>query len=259
MKYVNGTSLVDFASCPRILRTLGGSDRKFEVEYDRAPYILKFAENHAKKSDMSTSYVNNVLAEYISSHIIETTGLPVHETLLGTYNGTELVVACKDFRKTGEYNIEFSEFLRSVYDSKDIGKIVHLGQFYDTVNASDVIPPEMKEASIERFWDTFVVDALTGNFDRHAGNWGYLSDGRSIEISPIYDNGSTLLPQLSDEGMDEISENGYEMLRRCLVFPSPVLCITYFRSIVDHCVNAVHVKLRVHFEQGLCTAFIISR
>ena len=226
MKHVSSVDMPDFTLCKRVYRELGGSDRKFEVDYNNSAYILKFAEMHAKKSDISTKYVNNVVSEYLGSHIIETTGIPVHETILGTYNNDELVVACRDFRNKGEDNIEFSELIHSVYDSKDIGRLVFLNQYYDTVTNENVLPKDLVQPSIDRFWDTFVMDALIGNFDRHAGNWGYISDGQHIRMAPIYDNGSSLLPQLSDTGMEEIANNSFSLLERCLVFPSPVLCTT---------------------------------
>ncbi len=219
------SEVYDFSNDKRIFRSLGGSDRKFEVEHDGIPYILKFSENHAKKTDMSTSYVNNVISEYISSHIAATTGLPVHETVLGTYNN-QLVVGCRDFREPDEENMEFQEFVRSVYDSKDVRRVIRLDQIYETLNDINSFPEALKDASIKRYWDTFVVDSLVGNFDRHIGNWGYIVKDNKIKIAPIYDFGSTLLPQLSDDGIDEIINNEYEMTKRVLVFPSPALFIT---------------------------------
>lgn len=111
--------VIDFTNCRRVYRNYGGSDRKFSVTYNGSVYMLKFSENHAKKSDISTSYVNNVVSEYISSHISSSIGLPTHETVLGLYNG-EVVVGCKDFRENGEENIEFAEFIRAKYDSGDV-------------------------------------------------------------------------------------------------------------------------------------------
>ena len=71
--------IIDFTNCKRIFRALGGTDRKFEVEYNGNPYIIKFSDKHAKKTDMSTSYINNVVSEYICSHISESMGLPTHK------------------------------------------------------------------------------------------------------------------------------------------------------------------------------------
>ncbi len=226
--------LIDFSHAKRIFRAFGGSDQKIAVALDGKVYMLKFAQFHAKRTDMSTSYVNSVLSEYICSHIAEKIGLPVHKTVLGYYGkeangGSEskvVVVGCEDFRGEGETNAEFSEFLRAEFRTDEIGRVVTLEQIYQVLKNRDYFSRELEKESIERFWDTFIVDALVGNFDRHSGNWGYLYHGDSIRLAPVYDFGSCLLPQLADEGISSIAESDYEMLRRCYVFPSLVLYIT---------------------------------
>lgn len=219
--------IVDFSNCKRAHASFGGTDRKFGVVYNGEIYMLKFSENHAKRHDISTSYVNNAISEYVSSHIAQSTGLSVHETVLGTYND-EVVVGCKDFRGSNNIsNIEFSEYVRAKYDSREVKRFIRLDQIYSTLqDPANDIPLSLQKASIERYWDTFVIDALVGNFDRHMGNWGYLSENNRLRLAPIYDFGSTLFPQLSDQGTLEISSSEYELLKRCLVFPSPSLVIT---------------------------------
>ena len=218
--------VIDFTDCEHIYRDFGGSDRKIGVLYNNEVYMIKFSENHAKQTDMSTSYVNNALSEYISSHIMESTGLPTHETVLGLYNG-EVVVGCKDFREHGDYNIEFADLMRIKYDSKDIKRIVMLNQIYDTLKDPQInLSKELIQKSIDRYWETFVVDSITGNFDRHIGNWGYISKNNNLILAPVYDNGSTLFPKLSEEGILSKHSSFREMMARCLVFPSPALCLT---------------------------------
>ena len=219
--------IIDFSNCKRAHATFGGSDRKFGVVYDGETYMLKFSEHHAKKHDVSTSYVNNAISEYISSHIAQSVGLPAHETVLGTYN-EEIVVGCKDFRGSPSVsNVEFAEYVRAKYESSEVGRLVRLDQIYDTLtDPANDIPPELQKATIQRYWDTFVIDAFVGNFDRHIGNWGYLSENNQLRLAPIYDFGSTLFPQLSDVGAQEYLCSEFEMLKRCLVFPSPALVIT---------------------------------
>ena len=219
--------IVDFSQCKRVRRSFGGSDRKLSVKYNDNIYMLKFSEHHAKKHDISTSYVNNAIAEYISSHISQSAGLPTHDTVLGEYNN-QIVVGCKDFRKHNEDNIEFSELMHTTYDSKDIDRVVNLSQIYNVLKDPDNdLPEELQKLSIQRYWDTFVIDALVGNFDRHIGNWGYIinKDTDNLSLAPVYDYGSTLFPQLSDEGANQFINNDYELLKRCMVFPSPALFV----------------------------------
>ena len=218
--------LIDFTNCKRVQTSFGGSDRKFGVEYDGSVYMLKFSERHEKRHDISTSYANSIISEYVSSHVSRSIGLPTQETVLGIYKG-EYVVGCKDFREKIYGNIEFGEYIRATFDSGDIKRSVKISQIYDALkDVNNDIPIELQKATIERYWDTFVVDALVGNFDRHAGNWGYLTKDNSLSLAPVYDYGSTLLPQLSDEGINQFIGNELEMAKRCLVFPSPTLMVT---------------------------------
>ena len=217
--------ILDFTDCKRVFRSLGGTDRKFEVEYNGKAYMLKFSENHAKRTDISTSSVNNVVSEYISSHIAAAAGLPVHNTLLGVYRD-EVVVACEDFRQPDEENMEFREFVRAVFEPKDVKRVIRLDQIYAILADRNIFSEALEKQSIKRYWDTFVVDAFVGNFDRHIGNWGYIVKNNQMSLAPVYDFGSTLLPQLSDDGMESIMGNSFEMYKRCLVFPSAALFIT---------------------------------
>lgn len=223
------SQVIDFTDCRRIFRALGGSERKFEVEYVGKLYMLKFSNKLANRSDMSTGYANNIISEYICSHISASMGLPTHETVLGVY-GDRLVVGCLDFRQADEQNLEFSELVRACYDSDEVRRVIRLDQIYSTLENTEGISEDVKAASVERYWDTFVVDALVGNFDRHTGNWGYIVKDDELFLAPIYDFSSSLLPQLSDEGIAEIENSELKMYERCLVFPSAALFVTSERS-----------------------------
>ena len=150
-------------------------------------------------------------------------GIPAHDTMLGTY-GDELVVACRDF-KVGVENLgEFADYLKERYNSKDRGKYLFYNQLYETIENSEDLS-EYKKECICNYWDTMVVDALVGNFDRHTGNWGYLADdlNGTFRIAPMYDFGSTLFPRLSDFGRKEKMGSHFAMMERCFVFPSSQL------------------------------------
>jgi len=55
----------------------------------------------------------------------------------------------------------------------------------------------------------FIVDALIGNWDRHNGNWGFLYNSRTDEmtIAPVYDCGSCLYPQADENIMRKTLED----------------------------------------------------
>ena len=68
----------------------------------------------------------------------------------------------------------------------------------------------------------FIVDALIGNWDRHNGNWGFLYNTITDEISlaPIYDCGSCLFPQADAEIMRKTLDDPAE--REIRIFERPL-------------------------------------
>lgn len=217
--------LIDFTDCKIDRHTdYAGSDRKNAIIYNGDRYMIKFSERQEPKNDYATSCVNNVLSEYIGSHIAGLAGIPTHETLLGTYNG-ELVVACKNFLKPGETLHEFSWYLRNQYDSSDIKRTPILSQIYETINTHPDLS-KIKQTAIDRYWDTFVVDALIGNFDRHAGNWGYIIGiDDMIRPAPIYDCGSCLYSGLSTEQMGKVASTELSIAKRLFSYPKAALFV----------------------------------
>lgn len=84
-----------------------------------------------------------------------------------------------------------------------------------------VTRPDSKKLT-EWFWDMFIVDALIGNWDRHNGNWGFLYNTVTDEISlaPVYDCGSCLFPQANEEIMQKTLDDPAE--REIRIFERPL-------------------------------------
>ena len=63
------------------------------------------------------------------------------------------------------------------------------------------------------FWNMTVVDALVANFDRHNGNWGFLSDNTTGKwsIAPVFDCGSSLYPQADENVRKKIMSDRNEL------------------------------------------------
>ena len=75
---------IDFTNCPVRNKTYAGANgSKISVIYDGHLYMLKFPSAAAPNKEMS--YANGCISEYLGCHIFETVGIPVQETLLGTY------------------------------------------------------------------------------------------------------------------------------------------------------------------------------
>lgn len=67
----------------------------------------------------------------------------------------------------------------------------------------------------------YIVDALIGNFDRHGANWGFLKKNNKYKLAPVFDNGSSLYPQMINEDeMKMIINNEEEIDKRVYTFPT---------------------------------------
>ena len=150
-----------------------GSDRKDGViSPDGHRYLIKYAQKHTGKDDMDTSDVNNVLSEYLSSHILGIIGYPVHHTFLATRNG-ELVVACENFIPKDQELIEFGTYMRKRYDSAEINRVPRYHQIKEILSTDPDL--RMNPGLWNDYCRRFVGDAFVGNFDRHMGCLLYTS------------------------------------------------------------------------------------
>lgn len=199
--------MIDFTDLPRRKKTYTGANgSKIAVMYNDELYMLKFPLPPSRNKEMS--YTNGCVSEYLGSHIFEIIGIPVQETLLGTFmkNGREkVVVACRDFTTDDTVLQDFASLKNTIIDSEHNGYGTELSDILTAIEEQQSIDPaELKK----HFWNIFIVDALIGNWDRHNGNWGFLYNRRTDEITlaPIYDCGSCLYPQ-ADETIMEATLN----------------------------------------------------
>lgn len=156
--------------------------------------------------------------------IFESVGIPVQKTILGTYtsNGkTKIVVACKDFTKPGITIQDFVSLKNRIIDSERNGYGTDLADILSTIEAQTSIDSELLKT---RFWDMFIVDALIGNWDRHNGNWGFLYNANTDEVSlaPVFDCGSSLYLQADESIMQAVLNDKNELNHR--VFDMPLSC-----------------------------------
>lgn len=198
--------MIDITNFEKAASDFEGSERKFAIFYNNEVYMIKEPDPVREKNN-ELHYMNNTYSEYIGCKIFETLDIPVQETFLAKYTRPdgkiETVIACKDFREKGEQLYEADKFAKSLIDSSNITKpdledIQHI--FYS-------VQPKLNENAEQRFWDTFVIDGLIGNPDRHLGNWGFLSKDRiNFTLAPIYDCGSSLGALVSDKVIQKCLE-----------------------------------------------------
>lgn len=218
--------MIDFTSAKVRNKTYAGANgSEISVIYNNEQYMLKFPPFPTINKEMS--YTNSCISEYIGCKIFDSVGIPVQETVIGTYtsNGREkIVVACKDFTSPGITLQDFASLKNRIIDSERNGYGTELNDILSTIDEQTSMDSDVIKT---RFWDMFIVDALIGNWDRHNGNWGFLYNNSTDEVvlAPVFDCGSSLYPQADDELMTRILNNKNEFNHR--IFDIPLSAITY--------------------------------
>ena len=120
-----------------------------------------------------------------------------------------------------------------------------------------------KRDMLDRFWDTFVIDALIGNKDRHLGNFGLLekADG-SLHPAPVYDCGASLSAWLTDVDMETrlntplFKNQEYGTLKSCYRHQSKrVIYQEIFRNPPDQLAKAT-LRIAPRIDIGKINAII---
>ena len=202
----------------------GANGNKISVIYDGEQYMLKFPAQAKRNPDMS--YSNSCFSEYLGCQIYESIGIPVQKTLLGTYTvrgKKKIVVACRDFTEPGVTLQDFASLKNQMIDSERNGYGTELSDILYTFEEQTAVD---SAELLKRFWDMFIVDALIGNWDRHNGNWGFLYNTVTDEmtLAPVYDCGSSLYPQADEDIMEAVLADENE--RNFRIFDIPTSAIT---------------------------------
>lgn len=218
--------MIDFTNAVQKNKTYAGANGgKISVLYNGEQYMLKFPPFPTINKEMS--YANSCISEYIGCKVFESVGIPVQETVIGTYTSKgkeKVVVACKDFTSQGITLQDFASLKNRIIDSERNGYGTELADILSTIDEQTAMDSETLKT---RFWDMFIVDALIGNWDRHNGNWGFLYNNATDEVTlaPVFDCGSSLYPQADEELMKKILSDKNELNHR--IFDIPLSAITY--------------------------------
>lgn len=204
--------MLDYSNYPDGGRFYSGAERKKSIIINGSPYLVKFQKNSREGLRF------NHISEFLGSHIFSMLGIAAQETQLGIYNRKNVVVI-KDFLNEGEVFIPFNgvgdssleqDKEKYQYSYKDIMKMLK-----ENVKLTDV------QQTMDQFWDMFIVDALIANFDRHGSNWGFLKKNNHYRLSPIFDNGSGLFPQLNtDDKISAVLNDQTQIEQRIYKFPT---------------------------------------
>lgn len=197
--------MIDFTKAIEELNNYKGSEKKKTLIYENKKYLVKFPDPISEKN-RNISYINNAFSEYVGSNIFKLVGFNTQNTILGKYVYNEkekIVCGCEDFTDNDNILYEFESLALSTNPDKKIG--TELSDILGVVEESKMIDTIKTK---EKFWDMFIIDSIIGNTDRHNGNWGFLLNNKTKEISfaPIYDCGSCLNPMLEDSEIEKLSE-----------------------------------------------------
>ncbi|WP_163535148.1 HipA domain-containing protein [Helicobacter suis] len=202
---------IDFTTCLVDHTKLydGSNGSKVSILWKDEHYMLKFPPKPKPSKKLDMSYINSCFSEYIACHIIDSLGMSVQETLLGTYKD-KVVVACKDFTGNVYQFVDFTSVKNSIVSIENGGWDTTLTDVLFAIDQQkNVDSLELKR----HFWDMFIADALLANFDRHNGNWGLLKNfaTQKYSIAPIFDCGSCLLSQIDEATMFRTLNNKQDL------------------------------------------------
>lgn len=225
--------MINFTDCAiDLTASYGGSDQKRGIVYQGARYMLKMPDriSEEKRNGLNSSYSNSIYSENVSCEILKSLGFSVQETLLGFIvdkNGEQKpVVACKNFVPQGYSMVDFRAIEDALLIDRKAGKTPRIADIYEIMGGGNAyFSKETGASALRRYWDTFILDAMLGNFDRHANNWAYFikDDGSKMRFAPIYDCGSCLYPQISDNAIPAVLSSQEEIQMRIDKFPTAAL------------------------------------
>lgn len=247
--------MIDFSNATEEFNNYKGSEKKKTLIYNGKKYLVKFPDPIREKNK-NISYINNAFSEYIGSNIFKMIGFETQNTILGkyNYNGKEKIVcACEDFTSDDSELFEFEGLALSTNPDKKID--TELSDIIDVIEECKMINSSDTKL---KFWKMFVVDALIGNTDRHNGNWGFLVNKKTKQVTfaPIYDCGSCLNPMIEDEEIERLNDtelknfaiNCYSCLKED---GKKINYMAYIRSMKnDNCNDAVkEIFLQININQ----------
>ena len=180
---------IDFSNCDLSNISYGGSEKKTGIFFANQRWMLKY-----RKKTMYGQVYNDV-SEYLGSNIFSLLSFNVQETILGIYKN-EFVVACKDFISDNQFT-PFDDVGESSIDDDKNKYSYSYNDICSLINKNKKIADKEEVTSL--FWETYIVDALIANNDRHGKNWGFLKKDNKYYPAPIFDNGNSLFSMFADE------------------------------------------------------------
>lgn len=176
--------LVNFDHMQSACRFFGGDGGpKRDVLWNHVPWLIKKPGKEREAGGAPRPQATNVVSEWLGSRVFDAAGVEAQEAVLGTLDG-RLVVALRDFRPGNNPFLD----LRGI-----AGRTNDLARVLEVIRTNEML--RLTPGAEDRFWNTFVIDALIGNPWRTTDNWGifFSAETCSGEVAPVFDNGSATL------------------------------------------------------------------
>lgn len=147
-----------------------------------------------KKDVGTTDHVSECIAQDLSD-LLE---IPCARFELGTYKGREGSMSYNIAESSGSVLIEGIYCINLAYKNYDAEKLFD-GETGDRYSL-EMIEKALSGLNLfDSFLPILVFDFLIGNTDRHQSNWALLMKDEKFEISPLYDNSSSLCAYIKED------------------------------------------------------------
>lgn len=112
----------------------------------------------------------------------------------------------------------------------------------------------------EEFLPVLVFDFLIGNTDRHQSNWAFLMEDKTITLSPLYDNSSSLCAYVPESRIDQYLGKD-QMLWKSLVDTKSksLIRITVSDQKLPTHVEVLHFLKKKYYNQTKGTVYNIEK
>ena len=167
-----------------------GSEKKYFIMVGSEKYLMKDSSfNQRRKQKSLAPY-----CEYVGSHFVRFCGIDCQETFLGVYNEKPVVI-CKNIFKDSIFR-PFKELHQSSAGTDLSNKEYTYEDVLYVLQQKKNLKGSKLDNVLHEFWKRFLLDAILGNRDRHEGNWGFIKKDGETTLAPVFDNGSSLLPDV---------------------------------------------------------------
>lgn len=192
----------------KITESTEGSEDKFFIRVNNKKYLVKDSSWNKRRKQSSLA----PFCEYVGSNFIRFSGIPCQVTYLGVYENKPVII-CEDLFEDCIFQ-PFKELHQSSADTDLSDKAYTYEDVLYVLKKRKHLENNDFERVKSQFWIMFLMDAILGNRDRHEGNWGFIKQNGKVKLSPIFDNGSSLFPDVDlskSKDKDFIKERVFRM------------------------------------------------